>query len=81
MSKQNFKFEYFAMSIRIPKPYYFECVVIEFAAKRKQIVYSINVWNHEGTNLALIKIGKYNNRKSESLILFLTNRDVRNKIH
>ena len=50
--------------------------MIDFSTKRNEIFYSISVWNKEGTNLALIKTGKYDGEEPESLISFLTDNDV-----
>ena len=54
--------------MRIPKTFYDKQYQISFNVKDGQIFYHINKWSEDGTNLSLLKTGKYNNENPKDLI-------------
>lgn len=59
---------YSIFSERVPKTFYNDGVIVEFYTVKKIIYYKISKWNESGTNLALIKAGKYNGENPKDLI-------------
>ena len=64
--------------VRTPKIFCSKPYVVEFTVKRKEIFYTVSLWNESGSHLSLIKSAKYNGEKPESLLTQLINGDAKN---
>ena len=54
--------------MRVPKTFYHNKCEVCFRVKNNEIFYDILKWSEDGSNLALLKYGKYNNENPKDLI-------------